>query len=409
MSDVTLNGNEALRGDLKAPYQGAWTAEVELNADTVQVSAAQLVLMGRTFSGTVVASPSDPTLALSGDSGGWYRCRIVGGAGGLQAGDLAKPIAPRSFDQGATVQQVLAEIMTAAGETQAADIAPNLLNRFLTQWSYTAGCCAGAIGALVDYLGGGIVWRVRADGLFWMGVPAPAASENPPDYISVDITPETGQAVWDLNAASVDPDQIIDGLTVRQVVYSWTAGTLRALVTFAPGPVNALYQLFGAWLRRAGLDYFRATPGRINSQSGGTVELQPDDSRFAPLRRVGVRLGLPDTEVALVAGARAVATWEGAAAVAPVLQSFGASQATKIKVGKSAPLGTKPLVNKSQRDAESTMDTAITTALDAIPTAAAPTEPLAVAIRTALVAVSTAIKEYDGKAADFLTTILEGG
>lgn len=336
MSDVTLNGNESLRGDLKEPYQGAWTSELELNADAEPTGAVQLVLMGRTFNGTVVSSPSDPTLALSGDSGGWYRARIVGGAGGLQSGELARPIAPRSFDQGATVQQVLAEILTAAGETQAADIAPDLLNRFLTQWSYTDGSCAGALGALVDYLGGGIVWRVRADGLFWMGVPAPVAVENPPDYISVDITPETGQAVWDLNTASVDPDQIIDGLTVRQVVYSWTGGTLRALVTFAPGPVNALYQLFGAWLRRAGLDYFRATPGRINSQSGGTVELQPDDSRFAPLRRVGVRLGLPDTEVALVAGARAVATWEGATAAAPVLQSFGKSTVTKMKFAASA-------------------------------------------------------------------------
>lgn len=335
MSDVEVDGNEVLRGDLKQPYQGAWTAELDLNADATPSGIVSLVFLGRTFSGAVVADPADSTKLLSGDSGGWFRCRIVGGAGGLQAGALAKPIQPQSFDQGATVEQVLTAILGAAGERQAADIEPQLLARFLTQWSITAGSCVGALGAIVDYVGGGAVWRIRADGLVWIGAPVPVAVE-PPEYIITDISPETGQATWDLNAVTVDPDQIIDSLTIRQVVYTWQPSQLRALVTFAPGPVNALYQLFGSWLRRAGLEYFRATPGRINNQNGGTVELQPDDSRLPPLRRVAVRLGLPDTEVALVPGARAVSTWEGATPAAPVLQSFGVSQATKIKFAASA-------------------------------------------------------------------------
>ena len=130
MTDILLNGNAVKRGDLKLPYQGAWTAELDLDADAVPTGAASLVCHGRTFSGTVVAEPTDPTVALSGLSGGWYRCRVVGGAGGLQVGALAKPIEPQSFDQGATVQQVLNYILGQAGEVMATDISADLLARF---------------------------------------------------------------------------------------------------------------------------------------------------------------------------------------------------------------------------------------------------------------------------------------
>lgn len=335
MTDILLNGNAVKRGDLKLPYQGAWTAELDLDADEVPTGAASLVCLGRTFSGVVVADPSDPTVALSGVSGGWYRCRLVGGSGGLQVGALAKPIQPQSFDQGTTVQQVLNYILEQAGEVMADDINTDLLGRFLMQWSCTAGSCSGALAALVDYLGGGIVWRIRADGRVWLGVPVPAPVDAP-DYIVTDIAPETGQASWDLTSFDLETDQIIDGLTLRQVVYTWQTDQLRALVTFAPGPVNSLYALFGSWLRRAGIDYLRAIPGRINSQSGSTVEFQPDSSAFPPYRRTAIRLGLPDTEVKLVPNARAVACWEGGTPAAPVLQSFGSSLADKIKFAASA-------------------------------------------------------------------------
>lgn len=335
MTDILLNDSAVKRGDLKLPYQGAWTAELDLDADEVPTGAVSLVCLGRTFSGSVVADPSNPTIALSGQSGGWYRCRIVGGAGGLQVGALAKPIEPQSFDQGATVQQVLNVILGYANESIAEDINQDLLSRFLTQWSITAGSCSGALAALVEYLGGGIVWRVRPDGLTWLGVPAPAAVDAP-DYIVTDIAPETRQAAWDLTTFDLEPDQIIDGLTLRQVIYTWQTDRLRALVTFAPGPVNSLYALFGCWLRRSGLDFLRAIPGRINSQSGGTVEFQPDSSAFPPYRRTAIRLGLPDTEVDILPNGRAVACWEGGTPAAPVLQSFGSSQASKIKLAASS-------------------------------------------------------------------------
>lgn len=411
MSDVTLNGNAVIRGDLKLPYSGAFTAELDLNADAAPAGLVSLQFLGRTFLGTVVADPTDGSLALSGDSGGYYRCRVVGGAGGLQ-----KPIEPQEWPQGAVVSQILSAILSAGGESQAADINPSLLAQVLPQWSVPSGTAGGALAALVEYLAvgqPGLVWRIRGDGLVWLGVPAPQ-QVSPPDYLVSDIAPESGQASWDLNTTSVDVDQVIDGLPLRQVVYTWEPDRLRAVVTFAPGPANALYSLFGQWMKRVGLDFFRNVPGRINSQSGVTVEFQADDSRYAPMRRVGVRLGLPDTSVNIVSGARAEVAWEGASPTGPVLQSFGDSKATKIKVGASAAAGTKPLVNKAQRDAEQVLDGFVKAAWTAISTAPpATTFPTAISLLTLIQAQATILAtkygDYEGAASSFLTTILEGG
>lgn len=414
MSEITLNSSPIIRGDIKLPYTGAWTAELELDADTAPSGSVSLNLMGRRFTGTVVSDPSDSTLVLSGDSGGWPRCRVVGGAGGMQ-----KPVEPQEWPQGVALQQLLDAILQPGGEQLAADVDPSLLAQVLPQWSIPETTVGAALAALVEYLSSGstgLVWRIQGDGRVWLGVPSPQRV-SPPDYVVADIWPESGQALWDLNDSSVDVDQIVDGLTLCQVVYSFTSDSLRALVTFAPGPCGALYTLFGMWLRRVSLDYFRTIPGRIASQnSDPTVQFQPDDARLPPMRRTGIRLGLPDTAVTGVSG-RAGVTWEGALPTAPVLQSFGDSRATKIKIGASAPKGPLPLVNKSQRDAEQSLNSDIITAYTSIgsqppPTNLATALALLGVIQQALGGPMGLLKsytDYEAKAGDFLTTILEGG
>jgi hypothetical protein len=331
MSDITLNGNPVLCGQLTQPYQGAWVAESRLDADAAPTGAVQLVLLGREFSGSVVSDPSDPTRALSGEDAGFFVCRLVGGAGGL-----GKPVDPTEWAQGAVVSQVLEYILTAGGEQQATDIDQQLLSRLLPQWSITAGTVGGALAALVEYLGGGIVWRIRADGAVWIGVPAPAAT-TVPDYVVLAPGPDAGQATWDLNDSSLAPDQIIDGLTLRQVIYSWDESQLRALVTFAPGPVNALYGLFGQWLRRVGLEYFRPPAGRIDTQNdGASVQFQPDSSAYPSLRKAAIYYGLPDTNCENLNG-RALAGWDGALPTSPALRAYGPkSTASKIQLAASS-------------------------------------------------------------------------
>lgn len=335
MSDCTLNGAEVLHGEIKEPYSGACVAEVRLDADAKPTGAASLVLLSATYQMTVITDPDDSALTLSGDDAGFFTARLVGGAGGL-----GKAVQPQEWAQGATVSQVLAYILQAGGETQAADIDAQLLSTALSQWSLTAGTVGGALAALVEYLAAskpGLVWRIRRDGKVWIGVPVPAQVASP-DYIVIAPGAEAGQALWDLNDAAVQVDQIIDSLTIRQVIYSWDGSKIRALVTFAPGPVNSLWQLFAQWQRRIGLDFYRQLPGRIAAQNDGTTcQFQPDSDRYSPLRKVALRFGLPDCAVEQVSG-RAGAGWDGATPAAPALRDFAPSPdstATKIKLAAS--------------------------------------------------------------------------
>ena len=64
MSDTTINGYPVYRADHKQPYYGAWTAEVEHDANERVTGSATLTLLDRTWVGTVVADPNDSTLAF---------------------------------------------------------------------------------------------------------------------------------------------------------------------------------------------------------------------------------------------------------------------------------------------------------------------------------------------------------
>ena len=402
--DATLNGLDTVRGDLKLPYSGAWTAEIELNADSVPTGNAVLELMNQTFRGSVIADPLDATQVLSGESGGWYRCRIIGGAGGLD-----KPVTPLEWSGGAAVSAVLLHILSAGGETQATTIAPDILAKVLPQWSITRGTVRGALSALCETLS--IIWRVLDDGTVWIGTPT-TTPITPPNYILTEIRPETGASQLDLNSAELRPGHVFDGLTARQVVYSWEGSQLRAIVTHAPGPVNALFTLFGQWLARVKLDNHKLVAGRISSQNNdNTVRFQPDQDSYAGLKRAAIRLGLPDTEVQINPSSRAVACWEGAIPAYPVLVNFGKSTASKIKVGKSA--GTEPTIKATTyRNAESTLNNAINTAYLGLPAAAtnlADTIVLVNAIRTALLALAGNYQSFEAGAATYQTTIFEAG
>jgi len=330
-SDVTVNGIAALRGDICEPFRGPWLAEVELLSEGVDqplVGSVVLQILGEEFRGAIVADPTDSEKRMSGVSGGFVMARIVAGAGGLET-----PLAPFEWSQGAVVQQVLTNILGAGGEIQSPEIAPDILARALPQWSYVQGTVRSALDSLCEYLG--VTWRIRRDGLVWIGVPEPTPAPAP-DYIIIDAAPETATVGWSLNEMSVQVDDIIDGLTIRKLLWVFDSDSLRAVVTYAPGPAAALFELITIWSKRMSLDYLRAVPGRISTQNGdGTVQLQPDDSRVSPLKRVGIRLGLPDSEIQVNPSSRAVATWENGAPAGPVLQSFGQSTATKIRIGVS--------------------------------------------------------------------------
>jgi len=357
MSDITLNGIPVIRGNLKEPYQGAYTAEVDIEADFAPSGPQQLVILGETFAMSVVAEPDDPDLKLSGDSGGFQRCLLVAGAGGLR-----NPIEADERAQGAIVGDLLQALLQGTGEALADDIDPLLLGQGLAQWSWVAGTVEDALSALCAYLG--VVWRVRADGKVWIGTPV-ATPRTPPEYVITDIAPETGQASWSLNDVTAKPDDQIEGLTLRELFYSWEGNEFRALVTYAPGPFNGLFFLMSKWLARLNIEYFRLAPGRVAGQNGPTCQFQPDNTQISPLRKTGLRFGLPDCDVQNLMGGRAVVGWEGASPIGPITTGFApgplpTGQIGKLRLGLSSagpPAGTQPTIKGTTfRLSQSTLD-----------------------------------------------------
>jgi hypothetical protein len=275
----------------------------------------------------------------------------VAGAGGLY-----KTIDAKNYDQGALVGEVLTDLLALGGEVQAADIDPALLGRLLPQWGWTSGTLMGALKQLCAALD--VVMRARDDGTIWIGTPNPQPRQSF-DYTTIDIAPEAGQASLGLDEPGLDVDQILDGLTIRQVVYDWEPDLMRAIITYAPGPVGSLFGLFGVWLRRAGIDQLRAQPGRVDSQNGDlTAQVQPDNLSYAPFRRAAIRYGLPDTSCTITAGSRCTVYYEAGSPQFPALLNFGKSTASKIKLGVSA--GTQPTIRgTSYRNAQATLDSAM--------------------------------------------------
>jgi hypothetical protein len=416
LGDVTANGADCFRGELVLPHQGAWVIDLTMDAGSAPTGRVSVNFAGRTLSGTVVHDPADASLVLSGDSGGIKHVRIVAGVGGLY-----QALNPKSYDNGSTVSTILGDLLSAGGEVPAADIDPALLSRLLPQWAWTGGTLMGALQQLAQAVG--CVFRARDDGSIWLGVPSPQRV-TPPDLVGIDIAPEAGQASYGLDDPSLDVDQIVDGLTLRQVVYLWEPGEMRALVTYAPGPAASLFQLVGVWLRRFGVEFLRPQPGRIDrlNAADGTAQVQPDDvANYPPLRRVAQRYGLPDTTCQGVSGRCAVG-WEAGSPQSPAILNYGNSTATKIKIGASA--GTEPTIKGTtyrQAEALLTLKLRILFATCAAQLTTAAGEAMAPSLAAAALALDNpapgggvvqALKEFEDTATannNFLTKIVEAG
>src|SRR5262249_31382909 len=122
---------------------------------------------------------------LSGDSGGYQRCELIAGAGGL-----SNPLLPDGIAQGAVIFDFLHKILAGTGQTLSVNIIPSLLSSVRPQWSWSAGSVRDALSALAQHLG--LIWRVWDDGLVWLGAPNPQPV-TAPDYIGTDLAPEAAQ------------------------------------------------------------------------------------------------------------------------------------------------------------------------------------------------------------------------
>jgi hypothetical protein len=160
VSYLTVNGCECIRGKIVLPLTGAWVAEVVSDPDCdqgsfpVPGSTVTMNLGGQSFQGVVrrANAPYGTTFAM-----------LIGGAGGLPS-DI-----PALAYQSTTVQQVLSDILTAAGETLSTTSDQSLLGQNLASWVRIQGPAWRALTILMDSEVPDGTWRVLPDGSIWIG------------------------------------------------------------------------------------------------------------------------------------------------------------------------------------------------------------------------------------------------
>lgn len=170
MALLTVNGLAVIRGSLRLPRVGVWSADLIVDSQSP-------------LSGPVTVSTDDGSFSLKGVAyrDGVYQStlsmRVIGGAGGLAPapGGLGSNVAPKLY-QGCTLGLALTDILTTCGETLSSTADPNVLSIFLKKWVRNASSGKQAIARLLDNIATN--WRILSDGTFWVGTDTYPAAPN---------------------------------------------------------------------------------------------------------------------------------------------------------------------------------------------------------------------------------------
>lgn len=209
MSLVTLNGNSVLSGAITLPVDGAWHADLEVDAPTLLAGAVTLDMSdgARLLKGTVVRAS---------DFRSRIRVEVVGGAGKLGEVLPAKPY------RNVTARTVLVDSLLAGGERLSAYSDPVVLGRAISRWARPAGMLRDTLDAIVAGTPGA-VWRVRADGEVWVGVP-----DWPLELVDYELQEDDATArtavIATADYATLDAGISLDGRKVLSV--RWTVDEL---------------------------------------------------------------------------------------------------------------------------------------------------------------------------------------
>jgi len=296
--------------------KGAWIATVDVDAEEPVDDTVTLDVDGVTWSGTVVRGELDA---------GRYRTRIVGGAGGLQT-----PVQPLWYDSGPSIGLLVGDILRVGGETLSPTAASDVTGHRLNAYHRARGTVAEALSAVVSQFPGA-TWRVLRDGTVWVGVDTfPELAHDEDVDIETDPMPASGRFEFAPETPLVYPGVTFAGRCVTEVT-TYVEGTRlrQELLCVSDGVPNPTLEEQIARRVDRGLDYTRMYTAKVLSQSGGQVNVMPDDPRIRGqgITRVPLRLGMPGVEVTFPPGAIVLIGWENADPSKPFagLWLFGAA------------------------------------------------------------------------------------
>lgn len=338
---TTLAGKLVTSLSLTLPRVGLWSADVEVDDDTLLSGAVDLVVEGRTWRGHV------------------YRGAVELGRGRYRlsaAPALLGVLGPQAW-RDTTLLEVLRETALAAGLTLATGLGD--LSALVTHWHRRAAPGTHTVAAVAE--AAGLSWRALADGTLWCGLDAWERQALPAEPVELlDAAPSVGRyELAGVAALDILPGRTValddhgdvrvglvehrqQGAALRTVVHSERAedvgagaGRLRA----------ALAALVRAETRR--VDYHALYPASVVSQdgAGGPLDLRPDTEALPPPQAVPLRT-LPGCQLTIPAGTRVLLGYEGGDPRRPYAALAEFADVTRLAVNGST--------TKAARDGEST-------------------------------------------------------
>lgn len=318
MGLINVNGKAAFETRICTPRTGVWHADL-LVADTVAIAGAATINVN---SGALILNGT----ALPSRSGVFAdtaRARVFGGANGMSL--TARP----NHYNGTSVRGVLDALLAAAGERLSPTADAGILGTGLDAFTVTANPIGQLVSQLLAAAAPGASWRMLADGTLWVGRETwPAAGVDRETYQILEDNAETRSMLIAVDApmmlvgttfegrrvsyAEATVGQAGDGVTMR----IWFEDAAAADVSDVDRMRKAFAALAQASVARTDkIDYGRHYPARVIAQSGGTVDVQPDQvagkDLLPDMAGVPLLLGLPGASVTHVAGGRVLVGWLG--------------------------------------------------------------------------------------------------
>ncbi len=335
VSTLATGPINVIKGFIDETLEGAWTATLDLDADANLVGPVVMDIDGITIWNGVQRRGAEEF--------GRVPTQLIGGAGKLSANLIA-----RSYDT-ASILDILTDITVDAGEVISPLIDATILLAQVARWSRPTGAAGLSIKQVVDETTADH-WRVRRDGLVWMG--AETYPVVPPSFLFTEILrePEQGRIViapedFQLLVAPGDNFEGRNVSSVRTVING--DGTTRQIISFEDQDgasvldrkIGVLRRLVESFVGRR-IDYSQMYPCTVNLQNAdGSLDVTPDDDRIKGngFRRVGITHGIPGVTVTVPIGGQVNLYFQNADPKKPrcALWEDGSS-VTTVSVGTSA-------------------------------------------------------------------------